>query len=367
MRLVHVITALDQGGAEGFLSQLAPALAARGVAQRVVAMVAGGVYARHLREAGIEVVELGMRRGVPDPRAVLRLASLVRAFRPQVVQGWLYHANLLSACALGLPGGQPRPKLAWGIRSAEMDVRHYGMGLRVAVAASAMLSGRPDAVIANSEAGMRDHVRLGFKARRWVVIPNGIDLQRFRPDHAARDAVRAELGLSRGMPLVGIFARNDPIKNLPALLAALDGLTEAHVLVAGLGTETLPEGARRHLLGVRADVPRLMAACDVTVLGSLSEGFPNVVAESLACGVPVVSTDAGDARTIIASHGRCVPQGEMGELVSAARALLAMPAAERERLGAAARADMQARYSLDAAVSRFADFYRALASERLPQ
>lgn len=360
MRLLHVITSLDQGGSEGYLRRLAPALLEQGISQQVVSLVSGGFHASGLRDEGIPVIELDMPRGLPDPRGVWRLRNAIDRFGAHVVHGWLYHANLLSLVASGLIPRRRRPGLVWGIRSAEMDQSRYGVGLKVAVESSAWLSRYVDRIIANSKVGRADHIRLGFAADRFDVIANGVDATRFAPDARSRNSVRAELGLAGDAVLAGVFARNDPIKDLPGILTAISDLDGLETFFAGGGTQDMPLLKGCHFLGARSDVSRLMAACDFTILGSVSEGFPNVVAESLAAGVPVVSTDAGDAADIIGDQGVVVPPLDPVALRRAITTMRDMEPFARRQMGLDGRQRMQNVFMFETAVAKYMDAYQEL-------
>jgi len=361
LRLLHVITSLDQGGSEGYLRRLAPALVEQGISQQVVSMVSGGFHASGLRGDGITVNELGMPRGMPDPRGLWNLRNAIIGFRPDIVQGWLYHANLLSFAASWLIPRRRRPRLSWGIRSAEMDQSRYGFGLKFAVSASARLSPYVDRIVANSEAGRADHVRLGFCADRFDVIANGIDTHRFRPDAVSRSAVRAELGLADDALLAGVFARNDPMKNLDHIVRAVTQVDGLHTVFAGVDTDQMSPAENCAFVGARSDVPRLMAACDFTILASKSEGFPNVVAESMSCGVPVIAADVGDVALILGSCGLVVMPEDWGALLAALRDFAARPQQELERLGKAGRSRIATQFSLERSVKNYVDLYAGMA------
>ena len=349
-----------QGGSEGYLRRIVPEIAKRGISQHVVSLVAGGYHAEGLKAEGIPVTELGLRRGVPDPRGILRLRQLIAEFQPAVVQGWLYHANLLALVANSVVSKAIRPKLIWGSRSAEMDQTRYGLSLRVAVNGSAMLSRIPDCIVANSEVGKADHIRLGFCDERFHVIANGVDVERFHPDAAARQEVRRELGIESDAVIAGVFARNDPMKNLDDILRVVGQADGFHTLFAGQGTDQLPASARCHFMGARSDVSRLMAACDFTVLASKSEGFPNVVAESLSCGVPVVTADVGDAARIVGDAGQVFGAEDWNGLLAALRTYAVMEPSERARLGKMGRQRVVGDFSLERSVANFVQLYESL-------
>lgn len=338
VEVLHVITDLDVGGAERMLATYLGGPRDPAIRHRVVSLKPEGAFAVPLRQAGIEVTSLGMGRW-PNPLALLRLACLIRRWRPDAIQTWMYHADLIGTLALLLSGRRRRTQLNWGIRCSDMDLGEYGPMLRLVIRACRALSGLPDRIVANSEAGRRFHREtLRYRDTNWLVIPNSVDADRFRPDPAQRAAIRAELGIPPDAPLIGCFARVDPMKDYPGFLAALDRLPGVHALAAGKDTEALPPRPGLHRLGRRDDVERLYAACDLLVLPSaFGEGFPNVVGEAMACGVVPVATDVGDSRTIVGDVGRIVPPRDPAALAAAVRALLDEPAERRAQRSAAAR------------------------------
>ncbi len=358
-RILHVITDLDRGGAESMLTALLLAGRRDGAATAdpevaVVSLMAGGVHRARLEAAGIPVADLGLRRGQRSATALLRLSALMQRWRPDVVQSWMYHADLAAAWALWLSGRRGRTRLYWGVRCSNMDPSAYGAGFRRTLRLAARFSRMPDAVVVNSEAGRAAHLALGYRPRRTVVIPNGIDLARFRPDGAARAAVRRELGIAGSAPVLISVARVDPMKDHGTLLAALDRLDGVTALAVGAGTEGLPDRPGLRRLGARDDVPALLAAADVVVSHSaFGEGFSNALAEGMACGLPAVATDVGDAARIVGEAGRIVPPGDPAALAAAVDGILATPE-RRSALGARARRRIEAEFSLDRAVAAFA-------------
>ncbi|MGH6976063.1 MAG: glycosyltransferase, partial [Stellaceae bacterium] len=189
--IVHVITDLGAGGAERMLLRLVT----RSTRFRhvVVSLTRGGALVTALRDAGIAVRELDMRRGIFSPAAVFRLARIIRRERPALVQTWLYHADLIGLLAARLAAVRP---LAWNLRCSNMDLGRYRWATRLAVKTLAILSSQPSAVLVNSHAGQRWHAALGYHPRRWAFVPNGIDTAVFRPDAESRARWRNRLGAS---------------------------------------------------------------------------------------------------------------------------------------------------------------------------
>ncbi|HLF59407.1 MAG TPA: glycosyltransferase [Alphaproteobacteria bacterium] len=359
LKVMHVITGLHTGGAERMLERLVLARRERPIAFRVVALVPGGAVFENLTKAGIPVTSLGMRRRFPNPSAVFRLARLIRKERPDVVQSWLYHADLVATFALLVSGRRQKTKLFWNVRCSSMEAWDRGWRQAIVIDACIWFASVPDAVIANSEAGREYHRRLGYRPRRFLVIDNGIDSSSFRPDAATRREVRAELGIPESQPLIAMLARLDPVKDHETFLKALATLPDVAALLIGEGTENLEPRPNLYRLGERSDVPRLLAACDIVVSSSTSEGFPNALLEGMAAGLPAVATDAGDSRRIVGDTGIIVPAGDPAALAGAMAQLLGEDAAHRAARREAARCRIVEKFSLERSVGEFDALYSA--------
>jgi glycosyltransferase involved in cell wall biosynthesis len=350
---------LAAGGTERQLVNLAIGLKRGGVDVCVALFYGGGVFDEELRDAGVSVRTTG-KTGRWDLGGFARsLAALLHECRTEVIYSFLEVPNVVAAAGRF---GLWRTPVVWGIRSSAMDLNRHGLLHGLVYLAQAPLSRSVDSIIFNSERGRRRARALGIVARRNKVIPNGIDVGRFRFDGEARERIRQSWGLNDADVLVGIVARIDPIKNhelfvgASALVAARDRRTR---FVCIGGGDARRESALRELAassglsnrmiwaGERRDLPEIYAACDLTVLSSVAEGFPNAIAESMACGTPVVSTDAGDAREIIGETGRIASPGRREVL---AEAMLDMIRACGTRSDAA-RERIASRYSIERMVS----------------
>jgi glycosyltransferase involved in cell wall biosynthesis len=371
--LVHVISSLDVGGAETALLRLVAGLEGRSFRNHVVSLIAPGAVADRIRALGIPVESLEMRRGRASLRAVGRLARLLRREHPEVVQTWLYHADLLGLVAARLVGLK---KVVWNVRSSDMDMSRYRWLSGATVRACACLSGHPVAVVVNSTAGRQVHDRLGYRPRRWEVIPNGVDTSVFQPDSIARMAVRRELHIPEEVGVVGMVARLDPMKDHATFFRAAKGIRrlrpDTRFILAGDGV--VPENlslehdlvslgiaGQTHLLGRRPDANRIMAALDIGTLSSaFGEGCPNVVPETMACGVPCVVTDVGDAASIVGNTGIVVPPRDPAALAEGWASLLRIDREARRRLGEEARKRVLEKFTVERMVNDYALLYRSL-------
>jgi glycosyltransferase involved in cell wall biosynthesis len=356
--VLHVIPWLKTSGAEHVLASLLTAKRPQPVSQVVVNLLRTPADETTLAELthtnGIVVHQFGGQSTFALPFILFRLSRLIRQIRPAAIQSWLYYGDLTSLWALELSGLRANTRLYWGVRSSDMDPSHYRRALGWTIKACAKRSARPDAVVANSFAGRKAHQAIGFAPRAFPVIPNGIDTNRFRPDASVRARMRTQFGVSGRRPLVVHVARVDPMKDHASLIAVAAALPDIQFVTAGAGTEKIEAPANLRALGIRRDMPDLYAAADLALSTSVfGEGFPNAVAEPMACGIPVVATDVGDSRRIVGDTGFVVSPRDVSGMVSAIGGLLAEPEAKRAARGATARTRIEDHYSLDRMVSAF--------------
>jgi glycosyltransferase involved in cell wall biosynthesis len=370
IRILHVITDTDSGGAEVMLRNVTTRMDPARFENRVVSLLRPGSLVPSFAACGIEVESLHMRPGTPDPRALVRLVRSIRRFRPHVVQTWLYHADLLGSAAAWLARA---PVVAWNLRTSGIDSR-FGLSTRISLRLLARLSRFPAAIVTNSRVAQRIHEELGYRPRAWHFLPNGFDVERFRPDRAARVRVRASLGISEEAIVVGLLARFHPSKDHRTFFEAVRIVNrpDVHYLFAGRGTEALitmarevaPE-ARVHVLGERHDIPELTASLDVACSTSaFGEGFANTIGEAMACGVPCVVTDSGDAEWLVGDAGFVVPPRDAARFAAVLQQMLAATDEERRAIGARGRARIVRDFSIESVVRQYEDFYTALVTDR---
>lgn len=369
VRLLYLITELRAAGAERILYQLATGLPPERFEVRVVSLESphgDGEVAAWLERAGIGVTLLRMTKA--DLRGALRLAFVLRSFRPHLIHAHLFHGNLAGRLLGWLSPGAP-------LISTHHVVERRRLPLRRAIdRASAW---RDEATVCVSRAvASYARTQLGVRPSRLRVIPNGIDLARFAPPsdpEAARRAARERLGLPLGAAVLGAVGRLDEQKACLDLLAAFDRLAPLHpeliLAFAGRGPleeelrrRAAPHGERVRLLGFQADVPAVLDALDVFALPSLWEGFGLSVAEALARGKPVVVSAVDSLPEVVGAAGRLVPPARPERLAQALDELLRDPSARAELAG---RAPAQAaRFSLTGMRAAYLQLYEELLSRR---
>ena len=369
--ITHIITDLSTGGAEIMLLKLLSHIDRERFSSQVISLTGGGAIGERLEGLGVPVQTLGMRPGVPDPSAMLRLAGWLHTNPSALVQTWMYHADLVGGLAARLAGRAP---VIWGIRNSNLDVIHSKRNTRWTVKVCALLSNIvPARIVSCSETARRIHIKLGYSVDKIMVIPNGFDLDLFRPDSQARASLRQELHLSPEARLVGLVGRFDPQKDHQTFIRAAAEVKarcgEVEFLLCGnditwenaqLVSWIEEQGLRDcfHLLGRREDIPRLSAALDVACSSSAyGEAFSNVLGEAMACGVPCVVTDVGDSAYIVGETGKAVPPRDSSRLAGALLDLLALPPENRMELGMAARKRTQQNFDIHAVVHRYEQLY----------
>lgn len=374
-----VITAVGQGGAEAMLYRFLAHLDRTRFTAQVVSLTDYMVpFGDRIKELGIPVRSLGMRSGVPDVRAVLLLARWMRKDRPDVIQTWQYHADLIGGMAAKLAGGIP---VSWGIQNSDLSAEGSKRMTVLTAKACAWASGwLPARVVCCSEVARRIHVDLGYQPEKMMVIPNACDLTAFRPDVEAREAVRRELDIPVGAPVIGLMARFDPQKDHRTFLQAAALLhrerPDVHFLLCGRNVtwenETLGRWideasvrSRCRLLGLRQDIPRLTAALDIATLSSaFGEAFPMVIGEAMGSAVPCVVTDVGDCAQIVGDTGLVVPPRHPEALAKAWRESVDLGSEQRARLGLDARQRMKDLFDINTITARYQDLLEDLTAVR---
>jgi glycosyltransferase involved in cell wall biosynthesis len=363
VKIVFVVRALGYGGAERQLVTVAEGLHRQGMEAVIVTFYCGGALESELQRSNIKTLTLGKKGRWDVFPALWRLVRVVRSETPSRIHTYLDVPNVLITLLKPFLG---EARIVWGVRASDMELGRYDWLHRVAGWLAARASRFADLIIINSEAGRRHHIAHGYPDRKLVVIPNGIDVERFAPDAVARTQVRRELGIRDEEPLVGVVGRLDPMKGHDTFLKAASMLTEdwAALKLVCIGdgpaaykahltniAESLGLGVRLVWVDSRNDIERMHNAFDVVVSSSTyGEGFPNVIAEAMACGVPCVVTDVGDSAHIVGNLGWVVPPRDPGKLKEAlARCLEALEAGRLDK--SALRARIVESFSVDKLVT----------------
>lgn len=372
MKVIHIIVGLGGGGAEGALFRLCEHSPAS-VKMTVVSLTGEGIQGARLRNAGVEVIALGMGSAASVPRVLWQLTRLIQFRKPDLVQTWMYHSDLLGGIAariVDLP-------VCWGIRLADLEHGAKHSTKLVAKACGWISRIVPVHAISCSERAVWVHRKYGYRVP-ITVVPNGYNLSRWQSP-GSPPTLRVALGFSHSDIVLAHAARAHPQKDHANLAWAFN---QAHrldprlrLLLCGTGLEEgstyfqeLPftAEARRAVLalGVRDDLPQLWRMADGFVLSSAVEGFPNVVAEAMASGLPAIVTDVGDAALIVADTGIVVPPRDPAALAAAMLQFADLPSEKRRRLGQAAAARITENYTVDRMVDGFMRVWQSILSRK---
>jgi glycosyltransferase involved in cell wall biosynthesis len=368
MKVLHVISNLMSGGAEAMLSKVARTSAPLGVDHTVISMIEGGPIADELTKADIPVHFLGTSHNAGAVLRIGALRRLVRDIEPDLVQGWMYHGNLAASIAAGR-----RTPVIWNVRQSLASLGKETPLTRLVILAGTLMSRTPRAIIYNAVRAAEDHERLGYARARRVIIANGFDTTLFRPDPTARATLVRQLSLPDDALIIGRVANFHLHKDYTTLFASFAAIQRAdpraHLVLVGRGVDTtnetfsklldaLPAPDAVHILGERNDVAQILPAFDIMASSSSAEAFPNVIGEAMACGVPTVTTDAGDCSAVLGDPARVAPIGDSAALAQKALALLSLTREQRAEIGARDRARVIENYSIEKIAAEYVTLWR---------
>jgi glycosyltransferase involved in cell wall biosynthesis len=370
LKIFHVIVGLGIGGAELMLKRLIESHnERRNYVHIVISLTTIDGLGELLQKQGVEVQALGMRTVLDTPRVLLRLVKLIRAVQPDIVQTWMYHADLLGGLAARIAGNR---NVIWGIRTAVVATAGNRVTSQVRRLCARLSNTVPHTIVCAAEASRRSHAAIGYSDARMVVVPNGFDLARLVATPTQRNSLRMKCGFDSSTVVVGYLGRYHPDKDQANFVRAAGLLAQNFPQVRFLmvGRDLDDKNAvlkdwisatvcadKFVLLGERSDVPVCLGAMDLFCLSSRIEGFPNVVGEAMAMGLPCVTTDVGDASMLVADTGVVVPKQDSVALAAGLGRLLFMPSEEREALGQRAKKRISEEFSMDRARERFETLY----------
>jgi glycosyltransferase involved in cell wall biosynthesis len=377
--IVHIIISLSLGGAEMMLYNLLGKTDREKFEPIVISMMDRGTFRERIEALGIPVYTLDMQQdGVPSVgsilRLLLRLRSLIHKLEPDIIQGWMYHANIAAQLASLL--SLKKVPICWGIHHSIASLASEKKSTIALIRLGVWLSGLTSQIVFVSETSRAQHQAMGYAKQKSQTIPNGFDTNSFvrSPEHKLD--VRAELGIPPTAISIGLLGRYHPMKdhanfiNAAALLVRHHPHT--HFLLIGEGvdrdntaltTQIAASGLsdRVHLLGRRNDIARLSASLDICSLSSAyGEAFPLVIGEAMSCEVPCVVTDVGDSAWIVSDTGRVVPTKNPQALAAAWQEIIELDAPARAKLGIAARQRIVDNFSLESIVERYEKLYAEL-------
>jgi glycosyltransferase involved in cell wall biosynthesis len=377
IKILHVITDLDRGGAEYCLKRLIGSTDTQRFSSKVVSLLPLGPLGNELRAEGIDVASLNCRTLLDVPRALWHLSKIIRWTQPDVIQTWLYHADFFGTLT---SFSRRNVQLVWNVRNSDLS-EEKRFSRRALTWLLALMSGRADGIISNSIAGIDSHTRLGYKARQWAHIPNGWQIADQVPTPELRRAQREKFGLPTDDILIGLVARPAKQKDFECFFSAVSLLHNRmpnlkFVLIGRDVTPAMNEcrcflnnsDILNHLifLGEQANVQSVLPALDaMTLTSAFGEGLPNSIGEAMAAGLPVICTDVGDVKRLVTDRNWIVPPKTPEALTNAWVTLAQLEPTIRATIGESNRNWIKSHYSIEQMQTKYDDLYAMLVQARL--
>ena len=374
MKIIHIITGLSIGGAEQALYNLLKGGLAERFDNCVISLRDKGPMGLKISLLGVPVIALNMHAKKLPLTGLVKLIRIIREFSPDLIQGWMYHGNLIGSFSRVVAPG--KPVLVWNVRHSLSDLSQEKITTQQVIRINRWFSFGADVILYNSHRSREQHEIFGFSKVGAKVIPNGIDTHIFSFSSKDRKYIRSKLGIPENACVVGHMARLHPMKDHATFMQAAKSLSyryqNLYFLLSGrdvsfdnimLSQELSSQVRHRfYFLGERNDVHKLMSAIDIFCLSSAwGEGFPNVLGEAMATSIPCVATDIGDSSLVVNKTGIIVPPCDVNALEEGIESLLTMSSEDRISLGRSALERIEINYKLSKIVEKYASLYNELA------
>jgi len=374
-RVCHIIIGLNVGGAELMLKRLIEGYKDDpDYSHFVISLSTIGDVGTQLKAINVDVVDLNILSVLGLPLAFWRLTRMLRSKRPDIVQTWMYHADLFGGMAARFAGIR---NIIWGIRGTLIPQGLWSRTRFIIWLCANVSHWLPRKIVCCAEAARSNHIDMGYSVEKMVVIPNGYDLSVFTTTPSLKQRVRDQFGFNSDSVVISAVGRFDPLKDFENFVnaAKLVGIRRPLVrfMMIGRGVDAANAllvdwlantgfADRFVLLGERNDIVDMMSATDIYCLSSLAEGFPNVVAEAMAMQVPCVVTNVGDAALIVKDTGIVVPPQSSVALANALTAMVDLSFEQRAELGSRARKVIEESYSIEVILSQYRSLYSTVIS-----
>ncbi len=381
MKIVHIITSLNVGGAEITLKRLILGSMDQSI---VISLTNTGLIGKQLREQGVEVHALGMEGTLDVLNTIIKLRKLLLTLNPDIVQTWLYHADLIGGISAKFAGIKI---VVWGIHTTALKKGSYKTSaIRFMLAALSYFL--PEKILCVATAGLRVHQKLGYAKAKLKVINNGCDLEKFTFNANSRASLRRELGVTTEQPLIGMIARFSQEKGPDLFIDSAKIVTsyrpDVRFVMLGTGMDSHNKELKSWLdnsgisdkfilLGESESIESYLSCLDIFCLTSRTEAFPNILLEAMATRCICVVTNVGDVASILkadeqhsdARLGVLVPQVDARAIGQAVIKVLSTTDREREQIREAAYQKVLENYNQKLINSQDQQCYKALLDEVL--
>lgn len=373
MHILHIIISLDVGGAELMLSRLIlEQKKASNNIHTVISLRGNGLIADRLKENGVRVISLRMTSMLKVPLIIFKLMMILREIKPNVVQTWMYHADLIGGISAKLAGIS---NVIWGVRTTEVALDGKP-GIKLIQKVNAFLSKFiPKYIVCAANASLASHTAIGYDSTKMLVIPNGFDIEKFQFNLEKRTQIRSHFKIDDSNLVIGSVGRfhtdKDQKNFIEAALSLCESYPNLRFMMVGRNVDfTNPEifdwiGSSTYkdrfiLCGQRSDVVDCMSAMDVFCLHSKTEGFPNVLGEAMTLGLPCISTNVGDAKVLLGDTGFLVESANTSELALAMKNMVDLQTDERFKLGSKAKSRILENFTMAKCNDQFQNLYEKI-------
>lgn len=360
--ILFLITGFDYAGAENQIVQLCRGFRAKNYRILIVSMIKPVAYLDELKALGVEMQSLHMNKGVPDPRALLKLRRIIRDFKPDIVHSHLVHANIMARVV----------RLIVNIPVLICTAHSINEGGTFREWMYRITDPLCDLTTNVSQEAVNRYVQIKAAPKHKIIyVPNGIDLDQFAGNEQDYSDIRSELDL--GAAFIWLAAgRFVPEKDYSNMVKAFSIIAshypDSRLLIAGIGEEreaierlSSELGLERQIrfLGIRKDIPKLMRAVDAYVLSSKWEGLPIVLLEAAASGLPIVATNVGGNGEVVHReiNGYLVASENEKELADSMELLMAKSAGERRQMGERGKDYIESHYNIKRIIERWEQIY----------
>lgn len=351
--MVHVITNFaGVGGAEMMLARLIQYTEHQYEHVIIALMKTSEVYQSTLDRCQAHYA-LGWN-GINTLGTVAKLRALLKKFQPSTVQCWMYHANVLAT--LSTLGIQHKPNVFWGIHHSLASTKEESISTKVALVFSKILSNKPKGIIYCAHSALVQHQKFGLENANSHVIANGVSLTKFEPNPILHEpctiGFAGRYHLAKGYPY--LFATIAKLKDQPIIfkIAGSGANIENPEIKAYFEQYQLDE-KKVQLLDQISDMPSFYHSIDAFLMTSITEGFPNVLVEAMASGLPCISTDVGDAKYIVNDFGTIVPPRDVEALTDAILNYVAKTDEEKRALKQATRQRVEQNFGIESVSQQY--------------
>lgn len=371
MKIVHLITSLNIGGAERMLERLLK----EGVDTRntlIISLSEKGEISKNLEDLGYRVFKIKLKKNFFSVlKGVFVLRRFFLTFRPDIIQTWLYHSNILGSIAasfLKIP-------VVWNLRGTSIPQGFFSITNLIVGLSSFLSYSMPNKIICCGESVKKAHKKLGFSKSKMVVLPNGYDFKNFKRNKQARCNIRKSYDISESNILIGSVGRFDLLKDHKNFIQACSLIRKRNknikFMIIGrdinIKNDALMSILIRHnmetdiiLVDEQKDLNSFYSAMDIFCLHSFSEGFPNVLVEAMANSLPCVSTNAGEAGIILNDPEFTVRVNNPTELSEKLLCMIELSTDKRKQLGLNNSNKVKKKYDIRKIKRIYFDLYNQL-------